>query len=306
MRFTPVSLCNFVQKGTLSRQPPRSCFPIESHSLQFSKVKRTGTPLSPFLFELCFLFSLSSLHFTSLSLDSHSTHHQHNESTSQHRNQLVRGGEGNDSTQWTRSTHYRQRLCQRSRSPSYSRVLKEDHVCCSPFSNSSRSHRRRPPFFHFADSLDDHSRKVDIRLLIILSAIYAVSLIDRTNISVARVAGMARDLQLTVGERYSIITLVFFAPYVRYKIPTVIRPVQSANWPRQNPNRLSSNYLPTCSFARSDLVFSFPLSPSSGERSCWEWLSSLIGLIWSHAVFSSVSSNLVSLTVGSSSVFRTN
>ncbi|GAA6017222.1 hypothetical protein JCM10207_002575 [Rhodosporidiobolus poonsookiae] len=53
-------------------------------------------------------------------------------------------------------------------------------------------------------------RKVDWRLIPILSAIYAISLIDRTNISVARVAGMGRDLQLTVGERYSIITYVIF------------------------------------------------------------------------------------------------
>ncbi|GAA6015269.1 hypothetical protein JCM11491_000993 [Sporobolomyces phaffii] len=63
-------------------------------------------------------------------------------------------------------------------------------------------------------------RKVDMRLLIILSAIYAVSLIDRTNISVARVAGMAKDLKLTVGERYSIITLVFFVPYIIFELPS--------------------------------------------------------------------------------------
>ncbi|GAA6037418.1 hypothetical protein JCM8097_008561 [Rhodosporidiobolus ruineniae] len=62
-------------------------------------------------------------------------------------------------------------------------------------------------------------RKVDWRLIPILSAIYAISLIDRTNISVARVAGMGRDLQLTVGERYSIITLVFFVPYVIFEAP---------------------------------------------------------------------------------------
>lgn len=63
-------------------------------------------------------------------------------------------------------------------------------------------------------------RTVDIRLLIILSAIYAVSLIDRTNISVARVAGMATALKLTVGERYSIITLVFFVPYIIFELPS--------------------------------------------------------------------------------------
>ncbi|GAA5874493.1 hypothetical protein JCM1840_000795 [Sporobolomyces johnsonii] len=63
-------------------------------------------------------------------------------------------------------------------------------------------------------------RKVDIRLLIILSAIYAISLIDRTNISVARVAGMAKDLQLTVGERYSIVSLLFFVPYIIFELPS--------------------------------------------------------------------------------------
>ncbi|KAI5476832.1 hypothetical protein MNV49_007128 [Pseudohyphozyma bogoriensis] len=75
-------------------------------------------------------------------------------------------------------------------------------------------------------------KKVDRRLLIILGAIYAVSLIDRTNISVARVAGMARDLRLTVGERYSIISLVFFAPYVVFELPSniVLRKVGCRNW----------------------------------------------------------------------------
>ncbi|GAA5825360.1 hypothetical protein JCM11251_006950 [Rhodosporidiobolus azoricus] len=62
-------------------------------------------------------------------------------------------------------------------------------------------------------------RKVDWRLLPILSAIYAISLIDRTNISVARVAGMGRDLDLLVGDRYSIITLLFFVPYIIFEFP---------------------------------------------------------------------------------------
>ncbi|KAM0790156.1 hypothetical protein ACM66B_005475 [Microbotryomycetes sp. NB124-2] len=75
-------------------------------------------------------------------------------------------------------------------------------------------------------------RKVDRRLLIILGALYAVSLIDRTNISVARVAGMARDLELTVGERYSIITAIFFAPYVVFELPSnvVLRKLGCRNW----------------------------------------------------------------------------
>ncbi|BGP18213.1 hypothetical protein JCM10213_007841 [Rhodosporidiobolus nylandii] len=62
-------------------------------------------------------------------------------------------------------------------------------------------------------------RKIDWRLIPILSAVYAISLIDRTNVSIARVAGMGRDLELTVGERYSIITCLFFVPYIIFEMP---------------------------------------------------------------------------------------
>ncbi|KAH0562490.1 hypothetical protein GP486_002819 [Trichoglossum hirsutum] len=82
-------------------------------------------------------------------------------------------------------------------------------------------------------------RKVDYRLLPILGALYAISLIDRVNvraltspspspvpflllgrnaniplkISNANVAGMGADLNLQVGSRYSIVLVVFFIPY---------------------------------------------------------------------------------------------
>jgi hypothetical protein len=49
-----------------------------------------------------------------------------------------------------------------------------------------------------------HRRKVDIRLLPITTAIYAFSLIDRTNYGGARIAGMDEALRLDVGERASI------------------------------------------------------------------------------------------------------
>ncbi|KAJ9105374.1 hypothetical protein QFC21_001743 [Naganishia friedmannii] len=65
-------------------------------------------------------------------------------------------------------------------------------------------------------------RKVDIRLLLILGALYSIALIDRTNLSAARVAGMAKELKLTVGERYSIATLVFFIPYIIFELPSNI------------------------------------------------------------------------------------
>ena len=38
------------------------------------------------------------------------------------------------------------------------------------------------------------SRRVDLRLLPLCSIIYALALIDRTNLGIARAAGLARDL----------------------------------------------------------------------------------------------------------------
>ncbi|KAJ3544452.1 hypothetical protein NM208_g3042 [Fusarium decemcellulare] len=64
--------------------------------------------------------------------------------------------------------------------------------------------------------------KVDRRLLIILGLMQAVSFLDRANMSNAAVAGMTRDLHLDVGNRYSIVLLVFFAPYVALQLPASI------------------------------------------------------------------------------------
>lgn len=75
-------------------------------------------------------------------------------------------------------------------------------------------------------------RKVDIRLLPILAALYCIALVDRTNISVARISGLDEDLDLTVGNRASVALLVFFVGYVIFEIPSniVIRKVGPAKW----------------------------------------------------------------------------
>ncbi|KAI8628740.1 major facilitator superfamily domain-containing protein [Xylariaceae sp. FL1651] len=75
-----------------------------------------------------------------------------------------------------------------------------------------------------SDSVDDcdgHEakkivRRIDRRLLVTVGFMYCVSLIDRTNISAAAIAGMIQDLDL-VGDRYSIITLVFFTTYIVFQ-----------------------------------------------------------------------------------------
>lgn len=54
--------------------------------------------------------------------------------------------------------------------------------------------------------------RVDRRLVIILGLIFSVELMDRTNLGIAAIAGMAVDLDL-IGERYSTIALVFFVTY---------------------------------------------------------------------------------------------
>jgi len=39
-----------------------------------------------------------------------------------------------------------------------------------------------------------HSRRIDFRMLPLLGLLYAIALIDRTNLSIARTAGMDHDL----------------------------------------------------------------------------------------------------------------
>ncbi|EER39755.1 conserved hypothetical protein [Histoplasma capsulatum var. duboisii H88] len=75
-------------------------------------------------------------------------------------------------------------------------------------------------------------RQVDWRLLPILGGLYAIALIDRVNISNARVAGMNKELELHIGSRYTIALLVFFIPYFIFELPSniVLRKVGSANW----------------------------------------------------------------------------
>lgn len=63
-------------------------------------------------------------------------------------------------------------------------------------------------------------RKVDFVLLPILCLLYACALLDRVNISAARVDGMGKDLKLLNPKQnfYSIALLVFFPAYL-YVMP---------------------------------------------------------------------------------------
>ncbi|KAI5359824.1 Putative major facilitator superfamily, MFS transporter superfamily [Septoria linicola] len=64
-------------------------------------------------------------------------------------------------------------------------------------------------------------RKVDIRPSAILALMYIVNQIDRTNLPNAVIAGMDESLNL-VGNRYSVIVLVFFPPYVLFNFVATV------------------------------------------------------------------------------------
>lgn len=62
-------------------------------------------------------------------------------------------------------------------------------------------------------------RKIDLYVLPWLCVTYALSLIDRTNISAAKIAGMSKDLNLK-GNEYNIALLLFFFTYILTEIPS--------------------------------------------------------------------------------------
>lgn len=64
------------------------------------------------------------------------------------------------------------------------------------------------------------TRKVDWRLLPILGALYTIAMVDRSNVGVARISGMDEDLGLNVGNRASVILMVFFISYIIFEIPS--------------------------------------------------------------------------------------
>ncbi|KAJ5163513.1 Major facilitator superfamily domain general substrate transporter [Penicillium coprophilum] len=75
-------------------------------------------------------------------------------------------------------------------------------------------------------------RRVDLRLLPILGIMYSISLIDRTNLGLAFVAGMEEDLELDIGNRYTIVVMVFFVAYIIFEIPSnfILPRAGAANW----------------------------------------------------------------------------
>ncbi|EXJ69253.1 uncharacterized protein A1O5_07289 [Cladophialophora psammophila CBS 110553] len=64
-------------------------------------------------------------------------------------------------------------------------------------------------------------RRVDVRLLPLLTLLYLISFLDRGNIGNARVAGLQKDLGLTDGQ-YNLCLTVFFFSYAFFEVPSNI------------------------------------------------------------------------------------
>ncbi|KAG8844773.1 hypothetical protein FRB96_002834 [Tulasnella sp. 330] len=65
-------------------------------------------------------------------------------------------------------------------------------------------------------------RKVDWRLIPILSALFGFGLIDRNNIGLVRVSGMDEALGLSIGNRFTIVTVVMLIPLILFDLPSNI------------------------------------------------------------------------------------
>ncbi|KAL1845948.1 hypothetical protein VTK73DRAFT_387 [Phialemonium thermophilum] len=67
--------------------------------------------------------------------------------------------------------------------------------------------------------------RIDRRLVTTLGLMYCISLMDRTNLGAANIAGMDTELEMSGpvnGIRYSIVTLVFFVTYVLFQPPSTV------------------------------------------------------------------------------------
>ncbi|KAL4904014.1 hypothetical protein BDW74DRAFT_31494 [Aspergillus multicolor] len=66
-------------------------------------------------------------------------------------------------------------------------------------------------------------RRIDMRLVVTLGCLYCISLLDRTNLGAASVAGMQPDLNMNASNNgYSITSLVFFITYTIFQIPATV------------------------------------------------------------------------------------
>ncbi|KAF8854313.1 phthalate transporter [Acephala macrosclerotiorum] len=65
--------------------------------------------------------------------------------------------------------------------------------------------------------------RVDKRLVLTLGFLYMISLMDRTNLGAANIAGMAKELNMNAkNNAYTVVSVVFFLPYAFFQPPATV------------------------------------------------------------------------------------
>ncbi|KAF2012737.1 MFS general substrate transporter [Aaosphaeria arxii CBS 175.79] len=93
----------------------------------------------------------------------------------------------------------------------------------------AEAQEKRPP----QEALDDDPvysyaeqrkiiHRIDKRLIIPTGVMYCISLMDRSNLPNAAIAGMNTELEMNVGFRYSTVALVFFITYTIFQPPATV------------------------------------------------------------------------------------
>ena len=93
------------------------------------------------------------------------------------------------------------------------------HKSASKLTNTKTLKAMLPEFD--SDETKRITRKVDFRLIPVLTILYIVSFIDRSNIGNAKVAGMNAELELS-GPQYNLALTAFFITYIIFEIPSNI------------------------------------------------------------------------------------
>ncbi|KAK5103428.1 hypothetical protein LTS08_002843 [Lithohypha guttulata] len=102
----------------------------------------------------------------------------------------------------------------------YDKVTEAKHVDEALSDNSKEALDYDPEYTPAEQKKIIH--RVDMRLISTCGILYCISLMDRTNLSAAAIAGMNVELRLNVGFRYSTIALVFFITYVLFQPPMTV------------------------------------------------------------------------------------
>ncbi|KAJ3514755.1 hypothetical protein NLJ89_g2184 [Agrocybe chaxingu] len=139
-------------------------------------------------------------------------------------------------------------------------------------------------------------RYVDWRIIPVLAMVYSFALIDRINLGAAHTAGMGVDLGLMTGDRFSIISCMYFVPYILLQLPgnLVLRNSESASffpsllwiitaWYKRHEvhKRLAVFYLisVTAGGLSPILAYVFSLLKGRGGLEGWRWIFIIEGLI---------------------------